>query len=703
MPRKGGGDSDSDDGGGRPSAPPAKSGKAKGREDKDTAAKLAKKVSNLALSDDSDTGGRGKVKRGGKKDKIMAAPSKAPDSDDSDNGGAKRGGRSAAKKAAAAAGTTGAAPSRANPAKSRHAGRRGGDSSESDAEEAGQAAPPRTGSDGKDTTASKPKAPSGAAKGGKKKRKGGRGGDDSDDDGDGDKALPGGLTLPGGSAAARRAALLADEEAASAAAQKRGKARGGNAPAGGSQRRGAANDEEDKEEDQNEDAQEDEDADVATTDVASVTDTQPPPPSAAAASIDETPAAPSIDARAITITDSVCAPISADAFDEAVLPTTQPSSAPTNAVDAAAAATAAPVEDDGDAIDFSSRKKKKKKPVAASTQAVDANDAEGAVVAAATTAAAPAAATQGAPAPATVFFGEAELGAAAAGAARSSAAPGSQAADGTWVGLDGETVADDVGKALAKRLRGDGLSNKERRLLVTYDEDRERAGPLNAGFEGKGGPGDEYALSNFSLSQAQKHVAANDAAGENAKDINVENFTITAHKKELFKSASLKISHGRRYGLVGPNGQGKTTLLKHIAARELAIPPRIDVLYVEQEVIADDTPAITAVLRADRVRSGLLDEETRILAELDAADAAESEGVRAGRLTDAERGVREDRLNAVYNELAAMKAEASESTARRILSGLGFTADMQERPTKHFSGGWRMRISLARALFMQRE
>jgi ATP-binding cassette subfamily F protein 1 len=55
----------------------------------------------------------------------------------------------------------------------------------------------------------------------------------------------------------------------------------------------------------------------------------------------------------------------------------------------------------------------------------------------------------------------------------------------------------------------------------------------------------------------------------------------------------------------------------------------------------------------------------------------------------------------VYDELAGMKAEASESSARKILAGLGFTSEMQERPTKHFSGGWRMRISLARALFMQ--
>jgi ATP-binding cassette subfamily F protein 1 len=51
--------------------------------------------------------------------------------------------------------------------------------------------------------------------------------------------------------------------------------------------------------------------------------------------------------------------------------------------------------------------------------------------------------------------------------------------------------------------------------------------------------------------------------------------------------------------------------------------------------------------------------------------------------------------------MAAMKSESAEPKARAILSGLGFTPDMQSRPTRQFSGGWRMRISLARALFMQ--
>ena len=303
------------------------------------------------------------------------------------------------------------------------------------------------------------------------------------------------------------------------------------------------------------------------------------------------------------------------------------------------------------------------------------------------------------------FFGEAEVGVrgSAGGGVGSAELAGTQNAAGAWLGSEGEEVSEAVGKALAKARMGEKLGNKDRRALAGYEEALAAAKPLRAGFAGAiATPGDEFALSAFSVSQRSRVPVENDAAAENAKDVIVENFGITAHDKELFKGADLRVVHGRRYGLIGPNGQGKTTLLKHIAARELAIPARIDVLYVEQEVLADDTPAIQAVLKADKKRATLLEEETAILASLDAADSAEESGRGgSGALSDAARGAAEDRLNAVYNELAAMRAETSDSTARKILAGLGFTADMMERPTRHFSGGWRMRISLARALFMQ--
>jgi ATP-binding cassette subfamily F protein 1 len=56
------------------------------------------------------------------------------------------------------------------------------------------------------------------------------------------------------------------------------------------------------------------------------------------------------------------------------------------------------------------------------------------------------------------------------------------------------------------------------------------------------------------------------------------------------------------------SSHGKTTLLRHIASRAFAIPPNIDILYCEQEVVANDTPAVEEVLKADVKRTSLLEE-----------------------------------------------------------------------------------------------
>jgi len=168
------------------------------------------------------------------------------------------------------------------------------------------------------------------------------------------------------------------------------------------------------------------------------------------------------------------------------------------------------------------------------------------------------------------------------------------------------------------------------------------------------------------------------------RDIKVEKFGLSFGKLELITCSDLTIVYGRKYGLIGRNGMGKTTLLRHIADREIAIPSNISVLHVEQEVHGDDTTVVAAVLAADAEREKLLAEERKLLA-----------------MGDDDKEHTSQRLKAIYSRLDAIDAHSAEARASSILAGLGFTPELQTSPTKEFSGGWRMRIALARALFIQ--
>ncbi|KAJ3219030.1 hypothetical protein HDU67_003020 [Dinochytrium kinnereticum] len=164
-----------------------------------------------------------------------------------------------------------------------------------------------------------------------------------------------------------------------------------------------------------------------------------------------------------------------------------------------------------------------------------------------------------------------------------------------------------------------------------------------------------------------------------SKDVKFENFDIAFAGKPIVKNADLHMTYGRRYGLVGKNGIGKSTLLRAIASGDLKIPSHIRVLHVEQEIAGDDTPAIISVLQADTERETLLTEEKSINSRLQKTSISAEEATALS-----------ERLKVVYAKLEEMDSDKAESKASAILHGLGFSNEQQKAATRTFSGGWRM-------------
>ncbi|KAJ3781841.1 P-loop containing nucleoside triphosphate hydrolase protein [Lentinula aff. detonsa] len=181
-----------------------------------------------------------------------------------------------------------------------------------------------------------------------------------------------------------------------------------------------------------------------------------------------------------------------------------------------------------------------------------------------------------------------------------------------------------------------------------------------------------------------------------SKDIHLPSIDVNFGSNRILSGATLTLVYGRRYGLIGRNGVGKSTLLRHIAMREVPIPAHITILFVEQEIVGDDTIALDSVLKADVWRDHLLKEEALLNAKL---NELESEGDDK-RFEDA-REEASARLADVHSRLSEMDAESGPARAAALLAGLGFDEADQKRPTRSFSGGWRMRLALARALFVK--
>jgi ATP-binding cassette, subfamily F, member 3 len=159
----------------------------------------------------------------------------------------------------------------------------------------------------------------------------------------------------------------------------------------------------------------------------------------------------------------------------------------------------------------------------------------------------------------------------------------------------------------------------------------------------------------------------------------IENLTVRIAGRDILKNASAALPAGRRIGLVGRNGTGKTTLLKTILGLIVPDDGRIStprdwrVGALAQEAPSGERSLIDTVLSADTERTELL--------------------------TEAENETDPQRIAEIHARLAAIDAYAAEARAAAILAGLGFSAADQGRPCAEFSGGWRMRVALAAILF----
>jgi ATP-binding cassette subfamily F protein 2 len=177
---------------------------------------------------------------------------------------------------------------------------------------------------------------------------------------------------------------------------------------------------------------------------------------------------------------------------------------------------------------------------------------------------------------------------------------------------------------------------------------------------------------------------------ENFKDINVLDFSITYYGKVLMENCDISLNYGRRYGLLGRNGSGKSTFMNVLGARGIPIPDSIDIYHLKHEIEPTDMTALEAVTSVD-------EERNKLQAEVDEL----SERMLDENLPDEESEYITNRLTDLYETLEEMDADSAELRARAILRGLTFSDAMMQKKTREFSGGWRMRIALARALFIQ--
>jgi len=177
-------------------------------------------------------------------------------------------------------------------------------------------------------------------------------------------------------------------------------------------------------------------------------------------------------------------------------------------------------------------------------------------------------------------------------------------------------------------------------------------------------------------------------------NIHINSFDLTIGSKVLFKNSKLSIQKNTIYGLVGINGSGKSSLLKEIYKIQNELysekdSVKIDTLYVEQEITIDSRNPVDFITDSNYKLKKKEEELNTILASMEKD------------CSDKMYKILQEQSIELYNILNTWNPDMEEVLVIKILKGLGFTDKMLKEESTLLSGGWIMRLSLARSLYLQ--
>ena len=176
-------------------------------------------------------------------------------------------------------------------------------------------------------------------------------------------------------------------------------------------------------------------------------------------------------------------------------------------------------------------------------------------------------------------------------------------------------------------------------------------------------------------------------------NISIEDFSLSIDSKILLSNTKLKIAYGQKYGLIGINGVGKSTLMKYLYEKKIEIPKGIDIFYVDQEFTYDETKTIyQIVLEANRKKIKLVQRYDELEKQLEKQVEDNTNNSNENILEE---------FTQVSDKLNALDVNKDDAIVRKILFGLGFNKEQQDMEFRTYSGGYKMRISLARGLYMK--